>query len=66
MNLNNARIIHRPPFPLKKGKLVTVEIEPGYVFQSHITDFFGTRIMLDGWKHPVNMESIRTHEGIMA
>lgn len=54
-----TRTIYKPSKPLKRGAIVTAEIEPGYLYQSHVIGFAGADVLLDGWSHPVSRGKIR-------
>lgn len=54
-----TKTLFKPAKPLKRGAIVTAEIEPGYLFQSHVIGFAGADVLLDGWRHPVNRGKIR-------
>ena len=55
-----TRTIYKPAKPLKRGAIVTAEIEPGYLFQSIVTSFSGKNVLLDGWPEPINREIVKS------
>ena len=55
-----TKTLYKPARPLKRGAIVTAEIEPGYTVQSIVTGFSGQNVLLDGWPEPISREIVKS------